>query len=120
LHGQREPVVLGRAALLITAARRGGYARANRIELSARQTLEDVALEQDLRPPVGEKAAAGGLDLSDRQDCVRIDAQKLRRVLDRLCGERQTSAYELDGHQTLSRRATQRIIGCDIDRGLHL
>jgi hypothetical protein len=113
-------LVLERAALLIAAARRGGHARANRIELSARQALEDVALEQDLRTPVGEKAAAGGLDLGDRQDRVRIDAEKLRRVVDRLCGERQTSAYKLDGHQALSRRVTQRIIGYEIDRGPHL
>jgi hypothetical protein len=44
--------------------------------------MEDVALEQDLRSSVGEEAAAGGLDLGDRQDRVRIDAQKLPRVVD--------------------------------------
>jgi hypothetical protein len=44
--------------------------------------MEDVPLEQDLRASVGEEATAGRLDLGDRQDRVRIDAEKARRVVD--------------------------------------
>ena len=58
--------------------------------------MENVALEQDLRASVGKEATAGRFDLGDRQDRVRIDAEKARRVVDCLFGERPTRADEVD------------------------
>ena len=57
-----------------------------------------MAFEQDLRPPIGEEAAAGGFDLGDREDCLPVDSQQIGRLFHGLAGERQSGGDELNGH----------------------
>src|SRR5690606_1486473 len=75
-----EAQVLVRAAGTI-AARGTADTGVRLVETAAGLAGKDVPFKQDLRTPVGQESAAGGLDVGDRAHGGHIDAERGCRAL---------------------------------------